>query len=82
MEMKMKIVKQLPSGEEIAIESASISYSQQCDDNFDGFQDLIVSTEEQGGGKYFVIKTERWAFNNIEEFVELLEDFKKRAGIE
>lgn len=30
---------------------------------------------------FFVIKTERWAFDNIEEMVALLEDFKKRIAL-
>lgn len=28
--------------------------------------------------QYIVIKTERWAINNIDEFIELLKDFKSR----
>lgn len=28
--------------------------------------------------QYIVIKTERWAIDNIDEFIELLKDFKSR----
>jgi hypothetical protein len=30
---------------------------------------------------YFVIKTERWAINDIDEMIELLNDFKSRLEI-
>jgi hypothetical protein len=33
---------------------------------------LTISTEEGG---YFVLSTERWAFDSIEELIEILKDF-------
>jgi len=54
--------------------------SDSCDPNDLG-QAIDISAEEGGGGKFFVIKTERWAFDSIGELVELLDDAAKRLGI-
>jgi hypothetical protein len=44
------------------------------------FQRLTVETNDGNGRdqRYYAIKTERWAFNDIAELTELL----KRAGVE
>lgn len=39
-------------------------------------QNTIEFTTEPD--QYIVIKTERWAIDNIDEFIELLKDFKSR----
>lgn len=39
---------------------------------------LQIETQDGGGGIYYVIKTERWAFDDIDELIVTLEDFKKR----
>ena len=41
-------------------------------------QEMEILTGDAGGGTYFIIKTERWAFDNIQELIDLLTDFKKR----
>jgi len=44
--------------------------------------DNMITLEMEGIGfemGYFVIKTERWAFDDIDEFVSLLQDFKDRC---
>jgi hypothetical protein len=53
---------------------ASLLFSQEndsCDDGDMG-QELRVEMIDAGGGKYFIIKTERWAFDSVEELVALL----------
>lgn len=35
-------------------------------------QNLEVSMTDGGGGPYFVIETARWAFNDLNELVEML----------
>ena len=55
-------------------------YSQEgdsCQDN-DNEQEITIESENAGAGDYYVIKTERWAFDNIEEFVKLLKSIKLR----
>jgi hypothetical protein len=80
--MKLKfITDELPKENEVAIEGLLTRYSQQDDDS-DGYQDIEFSTGDKGGGKYFIIKTERWAFDTIDEFIQLLQDFKKRSSLD
>jgi len=64
----------------IAVESVKVNYWQDADTNSHDSQSLELSTEEGGGGIYFVLKTERWAFDNIEEFVNVLQDFQSRLS--
>lgn len=39
---------------------------------------ITISNIDVGDGHYFVMKTKRWAFDDIKEVIDLLEDFKKR----
>lgn len=45
------------------------------------FQNLEIATANAGGGVFFILKTDRWAFENEKEFIDLLKDFKKRMGV-
>lgn len=40
-------------------------------------QSIKVSVTNGGGGKYFYIETERWAFNDIDELIAILNRAKK-----
>lgn len=54
-------------------------YVQEVDSNSDDdLQSLEISYQSAGAGGFFVIKTERWAFDSISEIVEVLEDFKAK----
>jgi hypothetical protein len=44
-----------------------------CCDSKDQF--LTIKTQNGGGGDFFVIETERWAFDNIPELVTTLMRF-------
>ena len=61
------------------LETLSATYSQQSDSNADGgVQFLEISTEDAGAGTYYVMKTERWAFDNINEIKDILQNFIER----
>ena len=47
-----------------------------CDSNSGLDQQLTVSTQDGGGGKYIVISTDRWALNpdEIEDFIKALKE--------
>jgi len=45
-------------------------------------QELTITADDGGAGKYFVIETKRWAMDSIEEFIDLLKDAAKRFGME
>jgi len=62
------------------IEEIRVIYSQDADCCSDGEpQTIEVFTQDGGAGKYFVIKTDRWAFDRIDELIELLNNFKQKA---
>lgn len=58
----------------------SIKYVQEPDNYAeDSCSDNILEIGTEPGG-YFYIKTERWAFDNIEEFIHILKDFKNKIN--
>jgi hypothetical protein len=53
-----------------------------CCDSGDG-QFLTIKTENGGGGDFFVIETQRWAFDDIGELVKILMKFQiKHKNVE
>jgi hypothetical protein len=54
-------------------------FSQRADDLDDAGVDqhIEITTQDAGAGFYYVIKTERWAFDSVEELQELVNRFKK-----
>ena len=81
--MKTKIVNEVYTDKqgEIACSEVMIKYNQQDDLSGDELQTITVQTQDIGGGNYFVISTERWSFDSIDELILVLKDFKKKAGI-
>ncbi len=72
-----------PDGEQrITVGKVSAEYLQEADDTSTDIQSLEISTEDGGGGTYFLLKTERWAFDSIDDLVNILNDFKKRINDE
>ena len=64
---------------DLVIQEFSITYSQNNDSNQEsGIQQLKLSISDAGGGHYYVLETERWAIDDIDELIKLLNDFKKR----
>ena len=41
-------------------------------------QFITIKTQNGGGGDFFVIETQRWAFDCIEDLVEVLYQFKDK----
>jgi hypothetical protein len=41
-------------------------------------QFITIKTQNGGGGDFFVIETQRWAFDSIEDLVNLLTQFKDK----
>jgi hypothetical protein len=57
----------------------TVNYHQEPDALDTEDQLLELTTEDAGGGTYYVLKTERWAFEDPEELMEILKDFDKRV---
>ena len=66
----------------LTLSSVSAEYLQDADDSSSNadIQSLQINTEDAGAGVYFVIKTERWAFDSIQELIDVLQDFQKKLG--
>ena len=70
-----------PSSEQpVAVNKVSVEYMQEADSNSNGLQFLEVSTEDAGAGVYYILKTERWAFDNLNDLIKVLNDFEKRLS--
>ena len=73
--------KEYPYGSEIVINEISVNYSQVNENETDTDDNLKLSICHQGAGFYYVLESKRWAFNNIDELVKILNDFKSKANI-
>ena len=73
-------IKEYPKNGETVINEIAINYCQESE-MFDDFNNLKLSIWNQGAGFYYVIETTRWTFENIEQLIEILEDFKNKANI-
>lgn len=64
----------------------SMVFSQEADSMSETDQVITIRAQDAGAGKFFVIETERWAFDKIEQLVALLEQaqaaFMNKSEIE
>jgi len=44
-------------------------------------QYLTIKTQNGGGGDFYVIETERWAFDNIPELINVLKRFQTKHSL-
>lgn len=61
--------------------SATYSQTQDGGDPSDeGYQFLRIATDECGGGPYFILETKRWAFDNPQELLDIINEFIETHG--
>lgn len=67
--------------QQIGIDDVSIQYVQKgdCTEDEDNVQTIIISSRNNGVGRFLNIKTDGWSFDNIDELTEIINDFKQRA---
>lgn len=65
---------------DVYVEDVSVEYGQDTVDEED-YQILKVSTENNGVARYINISTEKWSFSDIDDLIQILEDFKRRASL-
>lgn len=68
----------------IGISKMSIEYIQNADceaENQDDVQVLEISTEHNGSDFYYILKTDRWAIDNVSEMKQIIEDFESRLNL-
>jgi hypothetical protein len=63
----------------LTVGEIQVTYSQDADTWSDGSQDLKISFLPTEDGGYYVIETERWAFDSKEELIRILDDFISRS---
>ena len=54
-----------------------MTFTQEADCCSNEEQYLTIKTQNGGGGDFYVIETERWAFDNIPEMIAVLMKFYK-----
>lgn len=59
-----------------------LHYLQPSDDMQEGYddQEIHIGSADSGGGRYFYIKTDRWAFDSADQLKEFLENAIARVN--
>jgi hypothetical protein len=63
---------------EILNQEFKLTFAQDSDCLSTEDQFLTIKTDNGGGGDFFVIETERWAFDSFDELIELFNKFKEK----
>jgi hypothetical protein len=72
-------IKLFPENGEIVIKSIQMEFSQTQDDASEikgQDQSIEIWIEDAGAGPYFCIKTSRWAFDDLDQLIKIIEKFK------
>ena len=67
----------IPFGDN-AVNRISVEYIQEADNYKEDSADNTLTIGTEPGG-YFYISTKRWAFDSIEELINILNDFKNKV---
>jgi hypothetical protein len=60
------------------VSATFVQEADSCDDAKNlGIQELIIQIDDAGGGPFFVISTDRWAFDDPKDIVECIEVVSK-----
>lgn len=68
-------------GYSIGLDTVSVTYVNGGDCIDSEPQELVIKTEHNGVARFIVLETKRWAISDINDLIEVLTDFKKRAGL-
>ena len=63
----------------VGVDDVSITYLQNsdCTEEDENAQSIIISTRNNGVGRFINIKTENWSFNDVDELIKLIAKFTK-----
>ena len=69
---------------DVRLSNLNIKYTQDPDscDTSGNSQELELEIDNAGGGIYYILKTGRWAFENVKELTNIVKDFEKRVNLE
>lgn len=68
-------------GYSIGLDTVSVTYVNGGDCIDSEPQELVIKTEHNGVARFIVLETNRWAISDINELIEVLSDFKRRAEL-
>ena len=57
-----------------------VSQEQDCTASGDDCNTLEIFTRDGGGGPYFILKTDRWAFDDPDEVIDIIKEFMEQYG--
>ena len=80
----MEFVKKLKMSDLQKVYRIKAEFSQDldCQDSGtdqDGYQFLTMETVEEAGEEFYIMGTRRWAFDDIQEVIDLLQEFKNKV---
>ena len=73
--------KEYAINDDLVINKVTVNYCTESDID-DSDNELELSISHQGAGFYYVMKTERFAFDDIDFLIRILQDFKEKANID
>ena len=73
--------KEYAIDDDLFINKITVNYCTESDID-DSDNELELSITHQGAGFYYIMKTERFAFDDIDFMIRILQDFKEKANIE
>lgn len=68
----------------VGVDDVCVTYEQNSDSSGDDTEDvqtITLSTRNNGIARFINIKTESWSIDNVDELVEIIKDFEKRAEL-
>ena len=80
----MKIItKGLPNDDQILLDEVTMTYVQNpdCTEDREGdWQKITLSIRDNGVDKFLNMNANNWSFDNTNDIVQIIEDFKKRIN--
>lgn len=81
--MEIIITKGLPEDDQVLLDEATMTYVQNPDcteDRGGDWQRITLSIRDNGVAKFLNMNANNWSFDNTNDIVQIIEDFKKRIN--
>lgn len=77
------ITKGLPNDDQVLLDEVTMTYVQNpdCTEDREGdWQRITLSIRDNGVAKFLNMNANNWSFDNTNDIVQIIEDFKKRIN--
>lgn len=77
------ITKGLPNDDQVLLDEVTMTYVQNpdCTEDREGdWQRITLSIRDNGVAKFLNMNANNWSFDNTNDVVQIIEDFKKRIN--